>query len=358
MALPKRIIDYLAEFAAAVVIAPTNNPTFSLEVSPTVSTAAANARAINSTPVFTGSGGSAAAISSNPKMEPSANVAAVAGSRNTLRLKPPVGVTITLAHAAAYQFTTEAGEGAVTEAISLHAEAPGLITLKPTTIIGVSVGNHGVAGVTTSVGVDVAAQTGSSTNIGVRIAKGNTYSLQLSDTGGTAAGGIEFGTDTNVHRTAAGVVKVENIVDVETGVRIKGAAAAGNYLRGDGTNFVANTIQAADLVSAWAAMTSLGAKVEKVAALQEPEARTESVGAVARLRGGVKVKALETLTAGETVCTLPEGKRPPKLVKIPTIVGTVTAGVLSIATTGVVTLDVNVTTGVEIYFDGIQFNLT
>jgi hypothetical protein len=101
--------------------------------------------------------------------------------------------------------------------------------------------------VTTSVGIDVATQTGSTTNIGVRIAKASTYTLQLTDTGGTSAGGITFSTDTALWRSAAGVIKVESILDAETGFRVAGAAAAGKYLRGDGTNFVSSALKGGDL---------------------------------------------------------------------------------------------------------------
>ncbi|HVE81067.1 MAG TPA: tail fiber domain-containing protein [Candidatus Dormibacteraeota bacterium] len=61
-----------------------------------------------------------------------------------------------------------------------------------------------------SVGIDVAGQTaGIISDIGVRIAKADTYTLQLSDTGGTAAGGITFGTDTNLYRQGVGVLQTD-----------------------------------------------------------------------------------------------------------------------------------------------------
>lgn len=59
---------------------------------------------------------------------------------------------------------------------------------------------------------------------------------------------------------------------------------------------------------AWAAMSSLGTKIEQASGLRTAEARLE--GANIRLRGAVKVKAAETLEAGQFLCTLPSGKRP------------------------------------------------
>lgn len=62
--------------------------------------------------------------------------------------------------------------------------------------------------ITTQIGLDVAALTGGTTDIAVRLAKADTYTLQLSDTGGTAAGGITFATDTTFYRSAAGELTV------------------------------------------------------------------------------------------------------------------------------------------------------
>lgn len=339
MAEQKRVVTYSPAFTAQIVIAPTGSPKVTVECEPTITTTAASARIIRVAATFNGSGVGAAAMGVSAKHEPTANPGEVFAITYNCRANPPEGITIASMYAAFCRIVTEGtGKGTITKATSILAASPSLTGVNPTTIVGMGVQNQGAAGVTTSVGVDVEEQKNSTTtNIGVRIAKATTYALQLSDTGGTAAGGITFGTDTALWRSAAKVLKTAGRIEAEGGV---------------------GGIEAADVAGAWAAMTSLGAKVEKVAALQEPEARTEQATGSARLRGGVKVKALETLVAGETVCTLPEGKRPPKLVKIPTIVGTVTAGVLSIATTGVVTLDVNAAAGVEIYFDGVTFNLT
>lgn len=60
---------------------------------------------------------------------------------------------------------------------------------------------------------------------------------------------ISFGSasDASIERTAAGILDVINVVDANTGFRIAGAAASGNYLRGNATNFVSSAILTADI---------------------------------------------------------------------------------------------------------------
>jgi hypothetical protein len=109
--------------------------------------------------------------------------------------------------------------------------------------------------------------------------------------------------------------------------------------------------------TAWAVMASLSAKVEEIAAQQTLGARNEDGATMTRLRGGLKVKAGEELKAGETICTLPEGRRPLKLVKVMGVMSS-NFSVLSIATTGVVTASTNWGATTECSLDGITFNLT
>lgn len=240
-------LKYFEGIKTPVGIAPTSNPTVSVTINPTISTATAAARALSVEPTFTGSGAGPLGLRVLPIVEPSGSISESDGMAMNCRLNPGAGVTISTGIGIKAKVSTGAGSGVVTETFALSIDLPELGSLKPATCVGVHVNNQGAASVTTSVGVDVLSQTGSTTNIGVRIAKGSTYALQLSDTGGTAAGGIEFGTDTNAHRTAAGVLKLENILDVETGLRIAGVAAAGKYLRGDGTNFISSTLKGGDL---------------------------------------------------------------------------------------------------------------
>lgn len=51
------------------------------------------------------------------------------------------------------------------------------------------------------------------------------------------------------HYGADGVWDMQSVVNATTGFRVNNAATSGNYLRGDGTNFVSSAIQASDLPS-------------------------------------------------------------------------------------------------------------
>lgn len=135
------------------------------------------------------------------------------------------------------------------------------------------------------------------------------------------------------------------------GLPIKPVASPGNP---NDTTEELEAIIAAVSPTEWAAMTSLGAKVEKNAAKLEG-IRTESNQAVARLRGALKVKAGETLAAGETLCTLPY--HPEHAQQIDCVQGAQVPNKLLIATDGKVTLSANVLEGVEVFFDSTTFPL-
>lgn len=107
---------------------------------------------------------------------------------------------------------------------------------------------------------------------------------------------------------------------------------------------------------AWTALT-LGTKVEEDAAEQTVRARTE--GTIVRLRGATKIKAGETLTAGETLATLPVGLRPvEKRVVLSSVTNANKAQAMLVATTGVVTLLENLPAATVLVLDGLTFNLT
>ncbi len=59
------------------------------------------------------------------------------------------------------------------------------------------------------------------------------------------------GEDTCLNRSAAGILDLTDVLDANTGFRIAGAATTGQFLRGDGTNFISSAIQAADLGSGY-----------------------------------------------------------------------------------------------------------
>lgn len=111
-----------------------------------------------------------------------------------------IAKTVGVQAAGVQEFATVAlTAGTVTTAI-------GLEVLQPTkSSAGFTVG--------TAIGIDVGSHsTATTANIGVRIAKGNTYTLQLSDIGGTPAGGITFGVDTNLYRVQADRLATDDLI--------------------------------------------------------------------------------------------------------------------------------------------------
>jgi len=75
-------------------------------------------------------------------------------------------------------------------------------------------------GITNNYGIYISPQTAGSTDVGLYVAKSDTYSIQIADTGGTASGGITFATDTNLYRSAANTLKTDDTLAVATAVGI------------------------------------------------------------------------------------------------------------------------------------------
>jgi len=74
--------------------------------------------------------------------------------------------------------------------------------------------------------------------------------LNLTNTAGTATNALSIsGTFTNLISSTNFTVTNAGVVNAGTGYQIAGAAATGNYLRGNGTNFVSSAIQAGDIPS-------------------------------------------------------------------------------------------------------------
>lgn len=108
---------------------------------------------------------------------------------------------------------------------------------------------------------------------------------------------------------------------------------------------------------AWTALT-LGPKIEASGSAQSIRVRLEQGASSVRMRGTPVVKIGETLTAGETLATLPLGFRPPGLITVPMTTSSAVTTSLTIATTGVVALANNLAATRAVFFDGLTFNLT
>lgn len=107
--------------------------------------------------------------------------------------------------------------GILVTAVTNSANTP---TGTITNAIGIQVANNALGSgplvITNEFGLDISSLSRASTNsIGVRIAAPggsatNKYALQLSDATGVAAGGITFGTDVQLYRSAANVLKLDD----------------------------------------------------------------------------------------------------------------------------------------------------
>jgi hypothetical protein len=71
---------------------------------------------------------------------------------------------------------------------------------------------------------------GGTLNYGIRVAKSTSAAINLSSTDGTAPGGLLFGTDTNLYRSAANILKTDDSLLVGTDLEIDGV------LNHDGAN--------------------------------------------------------------------------------------------------------------------------
>jgi parallel beta-helix repeat protein len=142
-------------------------------------------------------------------------------SASTAQITNVTGFSVTI-HARTSGSTTSTIASAIGYDTSLLGTASAGLTV--TDLIGFRMTNP-LSGntITDLIGFDIQSLTrGSTLNIGLRIAApsgaSSNYALQLSDTGATTAGGITFGTDTNVYRSAANVltfnsVKLSGLVD-------------------------------------------------------------------------------------------------------------------------------------------------
>lgn len=204
-------------FSGAIVVAPTNSPLLSVSLTGTISQASANARSIKIAQSFTGAGSGMAGIEVANTFAPSVTSSAQYGYLSDTLCNPGTGVALTNVYGYWSRLRTGSGAGTIGSMYALFVNSPSFGTIKPGTSIGLSVANQGSASITTTIGVDVVAQSGSTTNIGVRIALASTYTLQLSDATGVANGGITFATDVQLYRSAALTLAVTDGIGLNVG---------------------------------------------------------------------------------------------------------------------------------------------
>lgn len=152
----------------------TTTPSWPLDIANTLSTPSVNARGAAIQPTFTGAGDGPGGLESTPLFTPSANLSIAYGLVGVARANPPAGVTISNATAGLFRFDTKAGSaGAVTGAIGLQVAQPTISGVIPTSIYGINIANQGVAGMTNSYGLYVAAQSGAANSYGGIFLGGN-----------------------------------------------------------------------------------------------------------------------------------------------------------------------------------------
>ncbi len=125
--------------------------------------------------------------------------------------------------------STSAGDATIARAMYTRIDNSSSSTIA--TGIGLDVANPITSGLITNLyGIYVRNLTdGGSNNIGLRIDEPsgatNNYSLYLAGTGGTAASGIQFGTDTNLYRSAASTLRTDDAFNVNGNLNITSAGA-------------------------------------------------------------------------------------------------------------------------------------
>lgn len=162
----------------------------------------------------------------NDKFMPLLTTAITATTANFagLQTAPTVGITAG-SHASA--------KGVVTNLTAVEAASKVTSQGTATNARGVLVHStvkEGSGIVTNNIGVDIESMTsGSTLNVGLRIAPSTStgaQAIQITGTPTTAAGGITFGSDTNLYRSAANTLKTDDLLVAGGGLRIDTAAVA------------------------------------------------------------------------------------------------------------------------------------
>lgn len=145
--------------------------TGAMEITQTLTASADSVSLLRARPTVDGTAGGAGnqmlGLDFFPTFAPTASIT-TAMNQFGVFLAPPTTVTITNGEAVRLTSVYNDVAGAVTTGVVLSVRAPLILgALKPTTQNGVLIGNQGAAGITTSYGIQIANQTGSTTNYGI-----------------------------------------------------------------------------------------------------------------------------------------------------------------------------------------------
>lgn len=139
--------------------------TAAVQSSPTISSSSARVGGMRITPTFSGSGDDPQGFFAAPNFAPSGNLTTAAGFLGLAVASPASGKTITTLRSlyAANFFSDVAG--VVTNSHTIVAGTPSISgALKPATSIGVNIQQQGAAGITTAIGLFIAAQANATSN--------------------------------------------------------------------------------------------------------------------------------------------------------------------------------------------------
>ncbi|HVX56860.1 MAG TPA: hypothetical protein VHA37_03950, partial [Candidatus Saccharimonadales bacterium] len=116
--------------------------------------------------------------------------------------------------------------GGLTIARGLYTRVDNNSTNAIATAYGLQIANNtGTGSITNNIGLEINALSGTSTAYGIQVAAPTATTaaaINLSDTGGTAAGGLLFGTDTNLYRSAANTLKTDDSLIVGANLNVSG----------------------------------------------------------------------------------------------------------------------------------------
>ena len=156
-----------------------------------------------------------------PIFVPTANIATAVGAQYLVQGNPGTGVTIATLDALAAILSTGTGLGAVTTGNAL-AVLPVYSTIKPTNANGINISNMGSASITTSTAINIAAQSGSSTNHGI-VNNADTLLPNLANVATTSAVCFNTGTGLLTYDGTIGTCNTSDERLKNIGPRIDGA---------------------------------------------------------------------------------------------------------------------------------------
>jgi len=145
----------------------TATPDSFLHITGSISNASANANGMHLTPTFTGAGSNPRTATFVGTYTPSASIAGALNFVLASVSNPASGKSITNVSTCYIENDTGSDAGTVGTIDGLTIGAPSYGSIKPTNVNAINIANQGASGVTTAVGINIAAQSGSTNNFDI-----------------------------------------------------------------------------------------------------------------------------------------------------------------------------------------------